>query len=194
MPFEFHNAGLEPVVRIVPRVFKDRRGSFLETYDRDSFERTDFRAPVELAYYSTSRENVLRGLHLQGPPARQGKVVRCIEGRVFDVMVDIRPGSDSFGEWISFELSQANKEAVFVPRGFAHGFYVEEGPAVVHYLLDAGYAPEAEWGIRWDDATLDIPWPTDEEPILSKKDNSLPSLNEQIEAGRTHPSEEKEGG
>jgi dTDP-4-dehydrorhamnose 3,5-epimerase len=122
---------------------------------------------------------VLRGLHWQAPPHAQDKLVRCVRGRIWDVAVDVRRGSPTFGKWVAAELSADNGHQLFVPVGFAHGFVTLEPDTEVEYKVSALYAPSAEGGMMWNDPQLNLPWPLDgRAPILSPKDEILPRLNE----------------
>ena len=124
---------------------------------------------------SKSSKGVLRGLHFQKPPYAQAKLVRCIEGKVLDVAVDIREGSETFGQHVTVELTGENKKQVFIPRGFAHGFLVLSESAIFAYKVDNSYAPTHDAGIRWDDSLLNIQWGVSESEVLvSEKDAKLP--------------------
>jgi dTDP-4-dehydrorhamnose 3,5-epimerase len=124
-------------------------------------------------------EGVIRGLHFQSDPHAQAKLIWVISGSIYDVIVDIRPGSTSFGRWSAFELAADKPRMLFVPRGFAHGFCTLVPDTRVFYKVDSPYAPQAENGIRWDDPDLAIPWPIDQ-PIVSEKDKTLPLLKELV--------------
>jgi dTDP-4-dehydrorhamnose 3,5-epimerase len=152
-----------------PKIFADDRGSFFE-----SFNESVFRAAVGAAVrfvqdnHSTSRRHVLRGLHWQDPRP-QGKLVRVIRGRVYDVAADIRPGSSTFGRWVGVELSAENRRQLWIPPEFAHGYLTLEDAEVLYKTTDV-YAPEHEHCIAWDDPTLAISWPLTAAPILSQRD------------------------
>jgi dTDP-4-dehydrorhamnose 3,5-epimerase len=175
--------GIAGLVVLEPRVFSDARGAFLETFSERVF--ADIGLPTRFAQdnLSTSRKGVLRGLHFQNPTP-QGKLVRCVQGAVWDVAVDCRPASSTFGKWYGVELTAANRVAMYVPEGFAHGFYVLSDGASFEYKCTALYAPAADGGLLWNDPQLDIRWPLDGEPILSEKDRKLPTLEEARRAGR----------
>jgi len=159
---------------IEPSVFGDDRGYFLESFNLKSFEENVYPIKFVQDNESKSSKGVLRGLHFQKPPFNQAKLVRCIEGRVMDVAVDIRKGSPTYGKHVAVELSGDNKRQLFVPRGFAHGFSVLSESAVFAYKVDNTYAPESDSGIRYDDQELNIDWClTPEEIQLSVKDESL---------------------
>ena len=162
---------IEGVVIIEPRIFKDARGYFFESYSQREFEekvgKVDFCQDNE----SMSSYGVMRGLHFQRPPFTQSKLVRCVKGRVLDVAVDIRKGSPTYGKHVAVELSEDNHRQFFIPKGFAHGFAVLSDVAVFQYKCDNFYQPEADGGISILDDSLGIDWriPTDK-AILSEKD------------------------
>jgi len=172
---KFVNTPIEGLVIIEPTVFEDDRGYFLESYNKKKFEKAIGKVSFVQDNESKSSKGVLRGLHFQKPPYAQAKLVRCIEGKVMDVAVDIRDGSDTYGEHITVELSGENKKQVFIPRGFAHGFVVLSESAIVAYKVDNSYAPTYDAGIRWDDSILNIQWGVNEREVLvSEKDAKLP--------------------
>jgi len=160
------------VILIEPQVFEDERGFFFESYNQRRFEEAIGRSVTFVQdNHSRSVRGVLRGLHYQIPPHAQGKLVRVTLGEVFDVAVDIRKGSPTFGQWVGEYLSADNKRQLWIPEGFAHGFYVTSEMAEFQYKCTDYYAPEFERCIRWDDSTLNINWPSDlHRVILSKKD------------------------
>lgn len=165
---------------IEPRVHGDERGYFFESYRRDLLAEAQGR-PVDFIQdnESKSARGVLRGLHYQLPPFAQSKLVRVVSGRVLDVAVDIRRGSPHFGRHLAVELSGDNKQQLFVPRGFAHGFVVLSEEAVLTYKVDNGYAPQHDRGIRFDDPALGIDWQLPAAAIsTSDKDRTLPLLAE----------------
>ena len=165
---------LHDCVIIEPKVFGDERGFFLETFQA---ERYAAQAGITLPFLQDNHSrsaNVLRGLHFQKTKP-QGKLVRVVRGCVFDVAVDIRPGSDTFGQWISMELSEQNKKQLWVPPGFAHGFVVLSETADFEYKCTDYYDPSDEGSILWNDPDLNIPWPTDF-PSLSQKDANAEKL------------------
>lgn len=179
MPFEFESADIEDIVVIEPEVFTDERGYLLETYEKRAFEKAGLSTDYVHEFYSRSTQGVLRGLHQQGDPYQQAKVVRCFEGEIFDVAVDVRPESSSYGEYVSFTLSEDNKRSIYIPRGFLHGFVTMSEKALVHYKVDNEYAPEFEQGVRWDDPRIDITWPI-EDPFVSDKDQGWPQLTNSV--------------
>ncbi len=183
MPFEFMKTEIPEVVLIKPKVFGDERGFFLETYKKSDFEKAGIDTNFVQDNHSRSLKNVLRGLHFQEHPKEQGKLVRCIKGRIFDVAVDIRPGSPTFKKWVGFELSEENKLMLWIPPGFAHGFLVLSEVAEIIYKVSGNeYSPEHDRSIRWDDPDIGIPWPLAGEPILSEKDRKAMSLAEWLRA------------
>ena len=176
---KFVNTSIEGLVIIEPTVFGDNRGYFLESYNKKKFEEAIGKVSFVQDNESKSSKEVLRGLHFQKPPYAQAKLVRCIEGKVLDVAVDIREGSETYGEHITVELSGENKKQVFIPRGFAHGFLVLSNTAIVSYKVDNSYAPAHDAGIRWDDSMLNIQWGVNESEVLvSEKDAKLPFFSE----------------
>ena len=176
---KFVNTPIEGLVIIEPTVFGDNRGYFLESYNKKEFEKAIGEISFVQDNESKSSKGVLRGLHFQKPPYAQAKLVRCIEGKVLDVAVDIREGSETFGQHITVELSGENKKQVFIPRGFAHGFLVLSNSAIVSYKVDNSYAPTYDAGIRWDDPILNIQWGVSESEVLvSEKDAKRPFFSE----------------
>jgi len=167
------------VIIIEPIVFEDERGYFLESYNQNKFEEVVGKNSFIQDNESKSSKGVLRGLHFQKPPYEQAKLVRCIEGEVLDIAVDIRKNSNTYGQHIAVLLSGENKRQLFVPRGFAHGFLVLSNTATFAYKVDNSYAPEFDAGIRWNDKELNIQWDMkDSEIIISAKDAELPFFSE----------------
>lgn len=162
---------IEGVVIIEPRIFRDERGYFYESFSQREFEEKVCRTTFVQDNQSKSSYGVLRGLHFQKPPYAQSKLVRCIKGTVLDVAVDIRKGSPTFGKYIAVELSEDNHRQFFIPRGFAHGFAVLSDEAVFQYKCDNFYNKESEGAVAWDDPELCIDWkvPADK-VLLSEKD------------------------
>lgn len=161
-----------------PNVFGDERGFFFESFNQKLFEEAVGRK-VEFVQdnHSKSSKGVLRGLHYQLPPYAQGKLVRCVVGEVFDVAVDIRKESSTFGKWVGVNLSAENKRQLWIPEGFAHGFLVLSDSAEFLYKTTNYYHPESDRGIIWNDLDLSIAWPLDHiSPMLSDKDARQPSL------------------
>ena len=172
---KFIETKISDVIIIEPTVFGDTRGYFLESYNKKKFEEVVGKISFVQDNESKSSKGVLRGLHFQKPPFEQAKLVRCIEGEVLDVAVDIRKNSKTYGEHVAVLLSGENKQQLFVPRGFAHGFLVLSDTATFAYKVDNTYAPEFDAGIRWDDTKLDIKWGINESEVLvSEKDAQLP--------------------
>ena len=159
---------------IEPKVFGDHRGFFLETYHRKRYREAGITADFVQDNHSRSRRGILRGLHYQRRHP-QGKLVWCILGAIYDVAVDLRPGSTTFGKWVGVHLSSENKKQIWIPPGFAHGFGVTSEHAEVIYKCTDLYDPADEGGIIWNDPTLAIDWPITD-PILSDKDAALPRL------------------
>ena len=179
MPFEFIRTEIPEVVIVKPKVFEDERGFFLETYKKSEFKKAGIDTDFVQDNHSKSVKNVLRGLHFQKTPKEQGKLVRCIKGRIFDVAVDLRRNSPTFGKWVSIELSETNKLMLWIPKGFAHGFLTLSDVAEIIYKVSgAEYSPEHDTAIRWNDPEIDIKWPITDEPILSDKDRNAPLLKE----------------
>ena len=166
------NTDIEGVYIIEPRLFEDERGYLFEAFSERKFaELTGIGTHFVQDNESRSARGVVRGLHFQLPPHAQSKLVRVVRGTILDVAVDIRRGSPTFGRHVAVELSEHNHRQLFIPRGFAHGFSVLEGDAIVEYKCDNYYAPESEGAIRWDDPTLAIDWQlADNEAIVSAKD------------------------
>jgi dTDP-4-dehydrorhamnose 3,5-epimerase len=164
------------VVVVEPEVFRDPRGFFLETFHEEKYRKGGVAGPFVQDNHSRSTRRTLRGLHAQ-LRRPQGKLVRAVRGEVFDVAVDIRRRSPTFGKWVSTVLSEENFRQIFVPPGFAHGFCVLSEIAEIEYKCTDFYFREDEVGIRWDDPALAIPWPI-REPLLSPKDAALPLLEE----------------
>lgn len=162
---------IEGVVIIEPRIFRDERGYFYESFSQREFEEKVCRTTFVQDNQSKSSYGVLRGLHFQKPPYCQSKLVRCIKGAVLDVAVDIRKGSPTFGKYVAVELTEDNHRQFFVPRGFAHGFAVLSQEAIFQYKCDNFYNKESEGAIAWNDPTLAIDWRVPADNILlSDKD------------------------
>lgn len=160
-----------------PKVFGDDRGYFFESFRQDVFEEAVGKIQFVQDNQSKSSYGVLRGLHFQRPPYTQSKLVRCIEGKVLDVAVDIRIGSPTYGKHVAVELSAENSRQLWVPQGFAHGFVVLSETAVFAYKCDNYYAPEYDGGMAWNDADINIDWQIPINDIkLSEKDNNQPSF------------------
>ncbi len=184
MPFEFKRLEIPDVILIKPRVFEDERGFFMETYKKSDFEKAGIKGDFIQDNHSRSKYGVLRGLHFQREPYAQAKIVRAVRGVIYDVAVDLRRNSPTFGKWIGVILSEYNKYQLYIPRGFAHGFVVVSDIAEVVYKVDNVYAPDYEGGIIWNDPEIGIDWPIDE-PIVSEKDRKWPTLREAVGRGWT---------
>ena len=168
---EVIRTNIDGVVIIEPRVFKDARGYFFESFSQREFDEKVRKINFVQDNESMSCYGVMRGLHFQRPPYTQSKLVRCVKGAVLDVVVDIRKGSPTYGEHIAVELTEENRRQFFVPRGFAHGFAVLSETAVFQYKCDNFYHPEADDGISIVDDSLGIDWKIDaEKALLSEKD------------------------
>jgi dTDP-4-dehydrorhamnose 3,5-epimerase len=166
------------VLVVTPPVFGDERGFFTEAFNLAAFEQaTGIRRMWVQDNHSRSGRGVLRGLHFQNPQP-QGKLVRCAAGAIYDVVVDIRRSSPTFGSWVGVELSGENFRQLWVPEGFAHGFLVLSETADVLYKATDYYLPEGDRAVRWDDPTLAIDWPIQGTPVISDKDNAAPLLND----------------
>ena len=173
MPFTFHKTKLKGVVLIEPQVFGDDRGFFLETYKKSDFLNNGIAVDFNQDNHSKSQKGVLRGIHYQTNPKAQGKLVRCIKGALFDVAVDIRKDSPSFGKWLGYELTEENKQMLWIPEGFAHGFLTLSDTAEIVYKATNEYSAENDRSIRWDDPDINVDWGVDKsEIILSDKDKN----------------------
>ena len=167
-----------PEVKLVtPRVHPDARGFFLERYNEDVYRRAGIEGRFVQDNHSRSLQGTVRGLHFQRPPHAQAKLVSVTRGAIYDVAVDVRRGSPTYGAWVGAVLDDERLQQLFVPAGFAHGFAVRSEVADVLYKVDAPYAPDAEGGVRWDDPALGIDWGV-EDAIVSAKDRLLPVLGE----------------
>lgn len=178
MPFEFERQKIKDVILIKPKVFGDNRGFFMETYKKSDFVANGIDVDFNQDNHSKSMAHVLRGLHYQEEPYGQAKLVRCGRGRIYDVAVDIRPQSPTFGQYVKVELSEENKYMLYIPVGFAHGFVVLSDEAELIYKASGEYNPSADRGLLWCDKDINIDWEIDFEPILSEKDKAQPILKE----------------
>jgi len=177
MGFTFEKTDLPDVILITPRVFKDDRGYFFETYKKSDFVANGIAEEFVQENRSFSIKGVLRGLHYQIHPHAQGKLVACASGSIFDVAVDIRRDSPHFGQWVGFNLTEENRNMLYLPPGFAHGFYTLSDSAQVVYKVTAEYAPHHEAGIMWNDPEIGIEWPAGR-VVLSGRDEEHPGLRE----------------
>ena len=173
----FHTTELEGVLLIEPEVYSDLRGYFLETYSQKTFAKAGITERFVQDNESHSRKGVLRGMHFQLENA-QGKLIRVLHGEIFDVAVDIRPASKSFGRWVGVRLSGAERKMIWIPKGFAHGFYTLSETADVAYKVTNFYDPGMERTLSWNDPDVGVRWPFEGEPILSEKDKAGLSLKE----------------
>lgn len=178
MPFEFIKQKIEDVILVKPKVFGDNRGFFMETYKKSDFQQNGITEDFNQDNHSKSSAKVLRGLHYQAKPYGQAKIVRCVRGRIYDVAVDIRPESKTFGQYVKVDLSEDNKHMLYIPEGFAHGFVVLSEEAELCYKASGEYNPQADRGVLWCDKDINIDWEIDFEPVLSEKDSVQPKLNE----------------
>lgn len=176
MPFNYKQLSIQDVILVTPQVYSDPRGFFLELYKYSSF--AEF-APVNFVQlnHSQSARNVLRGLHYQKHPAAQAKLVTVIRGEILDVAVDIRTGSPTYKQWVGVRLSADNHHLLFIPSGFAHGFYVLSDVVDLLYYVSSEYSSEHDRGIFWKDPEIGVAWPT-ANPIMSSKDAALPLLKD----------------
>jgi dTDP-4-dehydrorhamnose 3,5-epimerase len=175
MPFEFKRLEIPGLIVVRPVVLEDARGSFKEIYKYSDFFALGIRKPFSQVNGSSSQKHVLRGLHYQKKPFAQAKLIRVVQGEIFDVAVDIRQGSPFFGKAASLILNAAEGEMLFVPEGFAHGFLTLSDQAEVEYLCSDVYSLEQERGVAFNDPALGINWPI-KNPILSSKDRTYPAL------------------
>ena len=176
MPFTFQPLDIPNVILITAPRFDDDRGFFMETYKQSEFAAHGISGDFVQDNFSHSSYGVLRGLHYQKNPYSQGKLVSVIKGKIFDVAVDIRQGSPTYGQWVGVELSDERPDMLWVPESFAHGFCVmSETVDFMYKCTSAEYAPDTYRGISWDDPDLAIPWPI-QNPILSRRDQNLPSF------------------
>lgn len=182
MAFTFHLTDISEVQIITPDSFEDERGFFMESYKKTVFTAHNIKVDFVQDNHSSSTKGVLRGLHYQRAPQAQGKLVRCINGSIFDVAVDIRQNSSTFKRWVGVELSAENNRMLYIPPGFAHGYLTLTEKVHVLYKTTAEYAPALDSGIIWNDPDIGVKWPTNEIRI-SKKDAKLPSLQQAILLG-----------
>jgi dTDP-4-dehydrorhamnose 3,5-epimerase len=167
---------LPGVLLVEPKVFGDDRGFFMEMFHAKRYADAGIPGPFVQDNFSRSAKGILRGLHFQEPNA-QGKLVQVVSGAVYDVAVDVRKGSPTFGKWVGVELSSDNRRQLWIPPGFAHGFCVLSDSADFHYKCTTLYAPESERSVLWNDPDLGIPWPVTS-PLLSGKDAKAPRLKD----------------
>jgi len=173
---EFIQTEIPDVILVKPSVIEDHRGFFMESYHIEKFSMGGIDCTFVQDNHAKSIQNTLRGLHFQ-VNFPQAKLLRCLKGKVFDVAVDLRKNSPFYGKWVGEELSEENKYQLFIPEGFAHGYYVLSETAEITYKCSEVYHSEDEQGFRWDDPEIGIEWP-ETEPILSRKDQLLPFLKD----------------
>jgi dTDP-4-dehydrorhamnose 3,5-epimerase len=174
---EYKELSVKGLVELVPRVFADSRGAFFESYSARAFEQAGIREDFVQDNQSVSKKNVLRGLHFQHPPFAQGKLVRVINGRALDVVVDLRKESSTYGEVVTLILEADRNNMLYVPPGFAHGFVALEDDTIFYYKCTNFYHPASDSGLRWNDPDLNIDWGV-ADPLVSEKDQLLPFFRE----------------
>ncbi|MCK4994924.1 MAG: dTDP-4-dehydrorhamnose 3,5-epimerase [Candidatus Omnitrophica bacterium] len=177
MGFNFKKLDIPEVVLITPDCFTDERGQFMELFKLSAFAECGIEKPFVQINHSSSAKNILRGLHFQNSPKSQAKLVNVINGEIFDVAVDLRKDSASYGKWVGERLTSDNRRMLYIPEGFAHGFCVLSDKAEVVYQCSNEYSKEHESGILWSDPLININWPL-KNPILSVKDANLPNLKD----------------
>jgi dTDP-4-dehydrorhamnose 3,5-epimerase len=177
MPFTFNRLEIPDVIVIEAKAFPDDRGFFMESFKESEFNKNGITTKFVQDNYSHSSKGALRGLHYQKEPKAQAKLVNVIRGRIFDVAVDIRKNSPTYGKWVGVILSRNNHKLLYVPEGFAHGFVVLSDNADVIYKVNNEYSPENDRGILWNDPDVKIKWPL-ENPLLSEKDQKQPLLKD----------------
>ena len=175
MPFVFKKQEIPEVILIEPKIYGDDRGYFLEVYKAPDFKKAGIEGSLAQVNHSKSKRGVIRGLHFQKKNMPQAKIVSVVVGEIFDVAVDIRKGSPTYGKYVSATLSYKDKNMLYIPVGFAHGFCATSEVAEVIYYCDNIYAPQYEAGIIWNDPALSINWPVNN-PTVSDKDQKLPAL------------------
>lgn len=176
MPFVFKRLEIPEVILVESQAFPDERGFFLESFKESIFSANGIKTKFVQDNFSNSTKGVLRGLHYQKNPKAQAKLVMATRGEIFDVAVDIRKSSPTYGKWVGQILSSQNHSLLYIPEGFAHGFCVTSDTADVLYKVSSEYYPEHERGIIWNDPDLSIKWPTDNNPVVISKDLQLPTL------------------
>jgi len=175
MPFSFKRLSIPEVILVEPKVFPDERGFFLESFKESIFQENGITTKFVQDNYSHSIKGVLRGLHYQKNPKAQAKLVTAIRGEIFDVAVDIRKNSPTYGKWVGEILSEQNHKSLYVPEGFAHGFLCLSDEADVVYKVNEEYSAENDRGMLWNDPVVGVKWPV-ENPIISEKDKQQPLL------------------
>lgn len=175
MPFTFKKLEISEVILVEAKAFSDERGFFMESFKESTFIENGIKTRFVQDNFSHSVKGVLRGLHWQKVPSAQAKLVTAITGEIFDVAVDIRKGSPTYGKWVSEVLSHQNHKMLYVPEGFAHGFLVLSDEADVAYKVNREYSAENDRGMLWNDPTVNVKWPNDK-PVVSEKDLKQPLL------------------
>jgi len=175
LPFTFKKLSIPDVILVEAKSFPDERGFFLESFKESSFIENGINPKFVQDNYSRSIKGVLRGLHYQKNPKAQAKLVTVLRGEVFDVTVDIRKDSQTYGKWVSETLSEQNHKLLYIPEGFAHGYCVLSDEADIFYKVNQEHSPEHDSGFIWNDPEINIKWPIDK-PIISEKDRKLPLL------------------
>lgn len=178
MSFIFKQLKIPHVISITPHLFNDERGYFFENFNHFAFKQDKIDLNFIQENFSKSKKNVIRGLHFQKNPKAQAKLVTAVSGEIFDVAVDLRKNSPTFGKWVSEILSEINHKSLYIPEGFAHGFCVLSESATVMYKINHEYSLDHEQGIIWNDPDIDISWPISES-IISEKDQNLPLFRNQ---------------
>lgn len=177
----FRDTGLADawVIDLEPAV--DERGFFARTFSAEQFAERRLNPHLEQCSISfNERAGTLRGLHFQAPPHAEAKLVRCVGGALYDVILDLRPDSDSYLSWFSVELSAENRRSLYIPEGFAHGFQTLEDSTEIFYAISAAYEPSAARGVRWDDPAFGIVWPDTDDRVISERDRALPDYEESV--------------
>lgn len=174
---KFLETSVKDAFLIKPDAFSDDRGYFMRAYCAQEFQQAGIHLPVVQANLAGSRhKGTLRGMHYQTEPFEEGKLIRCIGGSVFDVVLDIRTGSETYGQWYGAELTSSNRQMLYIPPGCAHGYLTLEDNAEVYYLVSEHYQPGAEQGVRWNDPKFSIDWPIKDNLIMSDKDRVWPDF------------------
>lgn len=178
MPFKFSNTSIKNLIIVEPLVFEDSRGFFLESYKKSDFMKAGINEEFMQDNHSYSSRGALRGIHFQNGEYAQGKLVRCIKGAVWDVAVDLRFESETFGQWFGIELSENNNKMLYVPPGFGHGFITLKDDTHFIYKCTNEYNQNFDSGIIWNDKDLNIDWPLVDELLISEKDLELQTFND----------------
>jgi dTDP-4-dehydrorhamnose 3,5-epimerase len=173
------SAGLDGAFVVTPEPIRDDRGAFYRAFCAQTFRRHGLQAEFpQISVSENTRAGTLRGLHLQRPPAAEVKLIRVTAGAIWDVIVDVRLGSATYGRWVAVELSAANRRQLYVPQGFAHGFVTRSDDTSITYHISAAYEPNLQAGIRWNDPDIAIDWPVRDPAVISDRDRNLPLLRD----------------